>query len=66
MAEIWKPQPNEVYLAWCKAIFKDALETMSDWELKFVQSMHLTAQLGHTFTQAQAEKLEDIYVKYTS
>lgn len=66
MAEIWKPQPIEVYKQWYDAIEQEASDRLTDWESRFVSDIGNRLAYGNLPTQNQAEKLEQIYVKYTS
>lgn len=64
MAKIWEPQSKEVYNSWIEAIMSEASDKLSDWESSFIASIE--GRLIHqNLTQSQAEKLEQIYVKYT-
>jgi len=65
MSEIWKPQSIEVYRGWTDAILSEASEQLTDWEAKFVSDMDDRLSMLASLTQAQAEKLETIYAKYT-
>lgn len=66
MAEIWKPQPIEVYRSWIDAILSEASDRLNDWETKFIESVDERTTLMMQLSQGQAEKLEQIYAKYTS
>lgn len=64
MAKIWEPQPTLVYQHWIKDILEESSDKLSDWESSFIENVE--SQLRYrNLTQAQAEKLESIYVKYT-
>jgi len=66
MADIFRPQPIEVYTMWLAAIYNEATERLSNWETNFCSSIddQLHKQ-GRNLTEAQANKLEQIYTKYT-
>ena len=66
MSEMWKPQPIEVYRSWVDAITSEASEELNDWEINFVNDMDEKLSGLRQLTQSQAEKLESIYVEYTS
>lgn len=63
MAEIWKPQPIEVYREWMRKILAEAEVTA--WENVFLRDIDMRLQTGQQLTQAQAEKLEQIYADKT-
>jgi len=62
---IWKPQPREVYQEWIDTIITEASDDLNDWESKFIESIQRHLYYGD-LTEAQAEKLESIYVEKTS
>ncbi len=64
-AEIWKPQPREVYLEWINTISEEASDNLNNWETSFVDSIRQQLLTGRTLTKLQAEKLEVIYVEKT-
>lgn len=65
VAEIWKPQIRQVYRDWIDAITTEASDKLSDWETNFLDN--LSEKLFHyDLSQKQAEKLEELYVKYTN
>ena len=66
MAKIWTPQPIEVYRSWVDAIAREASDDLNDWETKFVDDMDTRLTQLTNLTEGQADKLEQIYVKYTS
>lgn len=66
MSEIWKPQPIEVYKGWLDAILIEASDKLNDWESMFIGSLETKLMNGQQLTKAQAEKLEQLYVKHTS
>lgn len=66
MAEIWKPQPVIVYQNWILMIETDSGNGTNDWETRFIEDMKVKLDMGRDLSQGQAEKLEEIYVKYTN
>lgn len=66
MAEMWKPQPIEVYLHWINTILTEASDKLNDWETTFIASIQMKLDGRRNLTQAQAEKLETIYAEKTS
>lgn len=66
MAQIWKPQTNEVHRHWVDTILKEASDKLSDWETKFIDDIDRKVTLGLQLTQAQEEKLESIYAEKTA
>lgn len=69
MSEIWKPQFNNVYKDWITMIITDSQSSckeLTDWEQKFLDSMWIRLTLDQEVSQLQADKLEQIYVKYTN
>lgn len=65
MGTVWKPQPIEVYKDWIDSIETEASDRLNDWESTFVSNIRERLLYG-PLTEAQADKLESIYVKYTS
>lgn len=66
MAEMWKPQPTEVYKSWVDAIISEASDELSTWESEFVNS--IDGQLMHNernLSEKQANILERIYAEKT-
>lgn len=67
MAEVWKPQPPEVYKNWLLAINDECGEDdLTNWENKFLNDIKSKVLNGWALTQFQAEKLEEIYAEHTS
>lgn len=69
MAQIWKPQSNSIYKDWITMIVADSqalCKELTDWEQKFIDSMWVRLTLEQSVSQLQADKLEQIYVKYTN
>jgi hypothetical protein len=65
MAVIWKPQDIEVYRTWIRALYDEASDELNDWENTFVDNVATQLLNNRNLTEAQAEKLEQIYAKYT-
>lgn len=65
MAEIWKPQPKETYESWCDALYNEASEKLSDWEIDFITSIKNQLQY-RDLSEKQANILERIYAEKTS
>ena len=61
----WKPQPIEVYIDWCKALYDEVQDDLSSWELSFVESVYGRLVNGNNLTESQANKLESIYAEKT-
>lgn len=66
MAEIWKPQPIEVYKSWVNDIIEEAEDELSDWESSFIDNISNRLSAGYNLTEAQATKLESIYAEKTT
>lgn len=66
MAEIWKPQPIEVYKEWVNMITFEASDKLNDWESQFVANVTMRLDNGVQLTQPQAEILERLYTQHTS
>ena len=66
MAEIWKPHPSKVYLQWIRTISEESLDDLNEWEHGFIVNVQQRLNVNLTLTEEQANKLEEIYVKYTS
>ncbi len=66
MPPIWTPQSREVYRHWIESITTEASDKLTSWETSFVNDMERILDFRVNLTEAQATKLEDIYVKYTS
>ena len=61
------PQKREVYQGWIDAIIIEAEHDILDtWEINFIESVFDQLERMSYLTQAQAEKLEDIYVRCIS
>lgn len=65
MGIIWKPQPIEVYQAWIGAILDEASDSLTDWEINFIESISTRLNTGKNLTLNQAIKLESIYIRVT-
>lgn len=66
MAEMWKPRAAIVYKDWVRDIIDESQDKLTAWELKFIADIEMKLDKGYTLSQAQAEKLESIYVDRTS
>lgn len=66
MGTVWKPQPIDVYKSWIDAIKNEASDKLNDWEISFVESIESKLDNNWNLSEAQANKLESIYTKYTS
>jgi hypothetical protein len=65
MAEKWKPTSPIILSHWIDAIFNEAFDELTDWEMTFVDDIAYSLKLGATLTQSQEEKLEQIYAEKT-
>lgn len=65
MAELWHPQPIEVYQAWCIALRDEASEKLTLWESDFLDSIEGRLAFRNNLTKSQAETLEKIYAEKT-
>ena len=65
MAEIWKPQPREVYQHWIDTILAEASDKLNDWESSFIENIQTSLSLYGRLTEKQADKLERIYAEKT-
>ena len=65
MADIWRPQPIEVYQSWVDAIYDEASDNLTTWETNFVESIGGRLAFGNNLTERQAEILERIYTEKT-
>jgi thiaminase len=66
MAAIWKPQDAKVYQDWIDTILDEAEGELNDWERNFIEDIQISLNRKGKLTQAQAEKLEQIYASKTS
>ena len=69
MVPIWKPQSDLVYENWIDRIIADSandMKELSDWELQFIHSIQNRLRMKQSMTELIANKLEEIYVKYSS
>jgi hypothetical protein len=66
MTKIWQAQPIDVYKTWLVAITEEASDKLNNWELNFLDSIANRLMASRNLTEFQAQKLEEIYVKYTS
>lgn len=65
MAKVWKPESIETYQQWVNDILGEASEELTQWESTFIGDMQIRLAQRWILTQGQAEKLEDIYARYT-
>lgn len=65
MAEIWKPQPIEVYKDWVKSITEEASDKLTGWETEFIENIEARLSNNWNLTENQANKLEQIYASKT-
>jgi hypothetical protein len=65
MAEMWNPQPREVYKSWLEAIYDEAEEKLTSWERDFINSIAQRLSLDIPLTEKQARILEQIYAEKT-
>lgn len=65
MAEVWHPQPIEIYQSWVDAIIEEASDELNDWETKFMDNIQIRLNFGNQLTEEQARKLEEIYTTVT-
>lgn len=66
MAEIWRPQEIDIYKYWIDMIKSEASDKLNSWEIDFINSLDSRLERNINLTENQANKLESIYVKYTS
>jgi hypothetical protein len=66
MAEMWKPKDPTLLRSWLDAILDEASDELNDWETKFISDMEKRLDLNLRLSQAQEEKLEQIYAGKTS
>ena len=64
MSEIWKPLTRDTYKDWVATIISEASDRLSDWEIKFIHSMEHDLAYKN-LSQSQAEKLDELYARYT-
>lgn len=65
MANIWKPQPKEVYQSWVNVIRDESSDKLTSWETDFMDSIEGRLAFGNNLTEKQAEILERIYTEKT-
>ena len=51
------------YKKLCKEIKEVQRETLNEWEISFVQTIHCRVKNGLDLTERQIDKLEEIYQK---
>jgi len=50
---------------WLNTILDEALDKLNDWETNFIEDISIRLNAGWPLTEAQAEKLEQIYANKT-
>jgi len=65
MSEIWKPLTRDTYKDWVATIISEASDRLSDWEIKFINDMEFILSSSRNLSQGQAEKLDELYARYT-
>lgn len=65
MTEMWKQLRIEDYKYWVDTILSEASDLLSNWETTFIESLDARLSNGFNLSQAQAEKLEQIYANKT-
>jgi len=63
MSKLWHPQDRDVINHWLNTILDEASDDLNEWETKFISDMQIKLVNGWTWTQAQEEKLEQIYAE---
>lgn len=64
MAEMWKPHSIDTYKHWVVDILTEASNELNDWESNFVSNIDNQLDADRQLSEAQADKLEQIYVKH--
>jgi len=65
MPLVWKPRDREILQHWIDVILDEASDELNDWESSFMDSIQIHLSNG-SLTKDQEDKLEQIYVRYTS
>lgn len=65
MSKIWHPQDIGVYKEWVNSIVVESEESLTEWELNFINSIEGQLSQGRILSQKQAEILERIYAEKT-
>lgn len=65
MPRIWKSAGFETLESWINTIIDEASDELNDWETRFIESMQVRVLNRWPTTQAQEEKLEQIYANKT-
>lgn len=65
MSKIFEPHPIEVYNSWCNDIVTESSDDLSDWESSFIASISERLGRKQNLSELQANKLEQLYTKYT-
>lgn len=66
MAEMWKPKDPVLLRSWVHSILDEALEELNEWECNFILEIQVRLDNNVQLTQAQEDKLEQIYADKTS
>lgn len=62
----WKPAPRETIEYWLDTILTEALDSLNDWETKFIDDMAIRIANHWPLTENQEKRLEQIYAEKTS
>lgn len=65
MPRIWRSVGFETLQHWIDAITDEASDQLNDWELRFITDVSIRVSNRISLTQAQEEKLEQIYAAKT-
>lgn len=65
MSLTWKSRDPKLLKHWIDVIIDEASDELYDWEWSFMDSIEIYLD-KRTLTEAQEDKLEQIYVKHTS
>lgn len=65
MARMWKSAGRDALKHYIDTILEEASDELNDWETKFIDDMQIRITNGWPTTQAQEEKLEQIYAAKT-
>lgn len=65
MSKPFKPAEISVYKAWIEAIVSESSDKLNDWENTFIDSLSLRLNSGNNLSEGQANKLEEMYSKFT-
>lgn len=65
MPRIWRSVGYDTLRHWIDAINEEASDQLSDWEMRFMTDINIRVSNRIPLTQAQEEKLEQIYATHT-